>query len=93
MSATALAPPDALVAVQDLKKAFPGTQALAGVSLNVRPHEIVGIVGENGAGKSTLLKILAGIVQPDSGYIWIAGQPVELRSVGLASRRGISMVS
>jgi ribose transport system ATP-binding protein len=93
MSQLTVAPPDALVAARDLKKSFPGTQALAGVSLNVRPHEIVGIVGENGAGKSTLLKILAGIVQPDAGSIWIGGQRVELRSVTHATRRGISMVS
>jgi len=93
MSNMTLAPPDVLVEARDLKKSFPGTQALAGVSLNVRPHEIVGIVGENGAGKSTLLKILAGIVQPDAGSIWIGGHRVELRSVMHATRRGISMVS
>jgi ribose transport system ATP-binding protein len=90
---SAAAPPTALVAIDNVKKAFPGTQALAGVSLEVRPREIVGIVGENGAGKSTLLKILAGIEQPDSGSIWVRGQRVELRSVGHAARRGISMVS
>jgi ribose transport system ATP-binding protein len=93
MSLTAAAPPAALVAVDDVKKRFPGTQALAGVSLHARPHEIVGIVGENGAGKSTLLKILAGLEQPDSGSIRVNGQRVELRSVGEATRRGISMVS
>ena len=48
MTTATVAPPDTLVAVQDLKKTFPGTQALGGVSLNVRPHEIIGIVGENG---------------------------------------------
>lgn len=93
MTFTASPPPDVLVAVKELRKTFPGTQALAGVSLQVRPHEIVGIVGENGAGKSTLLKILAGVQQPSGGEIWAGGQRVELRSVGQATRRGISMVS
>ncbi len=93
MNAVATAPPQALVAVENIRKAFPGTQALGGVTLEIRPHEIVGIVGENGAGKSTLLKILAGIEQPDSGTISIEGQRVELRSVGQATRSGISMVA
>jgi ribose transport system ATP-binding protein len=87
------APPNVLVDVEEVHKSFPGTQALAGVSLHVRAHEIVGIVGENGAGKSTLLKILAGIEHPDSGTIRIGGQRADLRSVGHATRRGISMVS
>ncbi len=90
---TASAPPGALIVVDNIRKAFPGTQALDGVSLQIRTREIVGIVGENGAGKSTLLKILAGIEQPDSGTIQVRGQRVELRSVAQASRRGISMVS
>ena len=37
--------------------------------IEVRPHEVVGLVGENGAGKSTLMRILAGVYQPDAGAI------------------------
>jgi ribose transport system ATP-binding protein len=93
MNAIAAAPSRALVAVEDIRKSFPGTQALGGVTLEIRPREIVGIVGENGAGKSTLLKILAGMQQPDSGTIIIDGQRVEIHSVGQATRQGISMVA
>jgi ABC-2 type transport system ATP-binding protein len=47
--------------------------ALKGVSLQVQPGEIVGLVGANGAGKTTLVKILAGIVHPTSGHASVLG--------------------
>jgi ribose transport system ATP-binding protein len=56
-------------------KAFGGTQALKGVSFEVRRGEIVALLGENGAGKSTLIKILSGIHKADSGAIAIDGAP------------------
>ena len=89
MSSVTAASTDALVAARDLRKAYPGTQALAGVSITVRPHEIVGVVGENGTGKSTLLKILAGIQAPDSGELWLRGRQVTLRSVRAGVITGI----
>lgn len=49
-----------LMEAVNICKSFPGVKALQGVSLNVRPAEILGLIGENGAGKSTLLKILNG---------------------------------
>ena len=52
----------------------------------MRPHEVVGLVGENGAGKSTLMRILAGVYQPDAGHILLGGQPVTLRSATDAAR-------
>ena len=47
------------LAVRALHKAFPGVKALDDVTIEVRPHEVVGLVGENGAGKSTLARIIA----------------------------------
>jgi lipopolysaccharide transport system ATP-binding protein len=56
--------------------------ALRNVSFDVRPGDIVGIVGRNGAGKSTLLKILAQITEPSTGRIEIRGRTGSLLEVG-----------
>ena len=81
-----------LLEVRDLSKAFPGVQALSGVSLTLDAGEILGLVGENGAGKSTLIKILTGLYQADSGSIHIAGQPAAAHSPQDAIARGIAVV-
>ncbi|GAA4038741.1 sugar ABC transporter ATP-binding protein [Nonomuraea soli] len=81
-----------MIEVSGLRKAYPGVVALDGVSLQIRPHEVVGLAGENGAGKSTLLKALVGLVRPDSGTIRIRGREVRLRGVAQAATEGIGMV-
>jgi ribose transport system ATP-binding protein len=78
--------------VHELSKYFPGVQALEKVNMQLRRHEIIGLVGENGAGKSTLLKILIGAYQPDDGEIRIRGNLVHLKSVKEATDIGLAMV-
>jgi lipopolysaccharide transport system ATP-binding protein len=56
--------------------------ALKDVSLQIKPGEVVGIIGRNGVGKSTLLRILAGITDPTEGYADIYGRVGSLLEVG-----------
>ncbi|UUZ60226.1 ATP-binding cassette domain-containing protein [Nocardioides sp. B-3] len=62
--------------VRGLTKSFVGNVVLRDADLEVRPGQVLGLVGENGAGKSTLMKILAGVHQPDAGTIEIDGETV-----------------
>ncbi|MDR7556668.1 MAG: ATP-binding cassette domain-containing protein [Armatimonadota bacterium] len=67
---------EAIVVVRDVWKRFGTTQALAGVSLEVRRGQVQVIMGPSGCGKSVLLKHLVGLLRPDRGTIHVFGQPV-----------------
>jgi ribose transport system ATP-binding protein len=67
-----------LLSVRNLGKSFAGNWVLQDVDLDVRPGEIVALVGENGSGKSTLVKMLTGYHTPDSGTISIGGEELSL---------------
>ncbi|WP_185928311.1 sugar ABC transporter ATP-binding protein [Mesorhizobium sp. M6A.T.Ce.TU.016.01.1.1] len=79
----------ALLAVEGVTKRFAGVTALSDVSLEVRPGEILGLLGENGAGKSTLLKILSGVMPPTSGRIVFDGVEFAPHNPQDAKRHGI----
>ena len=65
------------IRIQDLHKAFGGKSAVSGVSFEVRPGEIFGLLGHNGAGKSTTLGVLLGQVYPDQGEAFVRGVSVQ----------------
>jgi len=88
--ATHASPP--AVAMIGVSKQFGATQALTDVGLELHAGQIRALVGENGAGKSTLAKILAGIHQPDSGTLALAGVPTVLRNPADARAHGIAVV-
>lgn len=62
-----------LIRVNEITKSYGRTEALSGVSFEVSPGEIFGIIGADGAGKSTIFKILATLILPDSGSAEIFG--------------------
>jgi ribose transport system ATP-binding protein len=82
----------AVFGLRNVSKSFPGVKALKEVTLEVREHEVVGLIGENGAGKSTLLKILSGVQRPDTGDVVLRDQPVSFGGVADAVREGVAMV-
>ncbi len=84
--------PPPVLEVKNIDKSFPGVQALKDVSIEIRPNEVVGLIGENGAGKSTLMRILAGVYPPDNGAVELEGQTVSLKSPRDAAGHGIAMV-
>lgn len=81
-----------LLSAKGIGKSFPGVKALDDISFDLASGSVHALMGENGAGKSTLMKILAGIYQPDSGEIWLQGEPVQLLAPIDALSRGIAMI-
>ncbi len=70
--------------ISNLKKKYPGTEALKGIDLQLPMGEICGLLGPpNGSGKSTLLKCVVGLVRPDQGDIKIMGQKPSRHTKGL----------
>lgn len=76
-----------------ISRRYGPTLALREVSLDVERGSVHALVGENGAGKSTLGKILAGVEQPTSGQIEIAGAPVSLGTPRRALELGVAMMA
>ncbi|CAI0376251.1 unnamed protein product [Linum tenue] len=65
---------DVLIECKDVYKSFGEKHILRGVSFKIRHGEAVGIIGPSGTGKSTILKIMAGLLAPDKGEVYIRGR-------------------
>ena len=64
---------DVALSVQSLRKSYGDVQAIDGVTFEVAPGEIFGLVGPNGAGKSTTLRIVSTLLNADDGSVTVAG--------------------
>jgi D-xylose transport system ATP-binding protein len=69
-----------LVEMRDIQVAFGGVKAVDGVSIDLFPGEVVGLLGHNGAGKSTLIKVLSGAYQAKDGEIFVQGKKAEINN-------------
>jgi len=81
--------PQPLLKVSGLKKAYGAIQAVAGVSFEIRPGEIFGVIGPNGSGKTTLFNSMLGQIRPDAGRIELQGQDVTHLGPLQLNRRGV----
>lgn len=66
-----------VIEVKNLKKSYGNTEALKGISFDVKQGEIFGLLGPNGAGKTTAIDILAGLLTRDSGQVKILNKEVD----------------
>ena len=66
-----------MIKAENIHKSFGSLEVLKGVTLNIKPSEVVSIVGPSGAGKTTLLQILGTLSKPDSGSLFINGKQID----------------
>src|SRR4030081_50045 len=78
--------------LEGVTKRYGGVTALANVDFSCSLGTIHAVVGENGAGKSSLMKIIAGVVRPDEGQIYLEGHPVQFTSPAEAALLGITCI-
>jgi ribose transport system ATP-binding protein len=82
----------AVLSLHGISKSYGPNQVLTDASFEVRPGEVVALLGENGAGKSTVSNIIAGSVKADSGAITWRGRPYAPASPAEAIEAGIGMI-
>ncbi|RYY95405.1 MAG: amino acid ABC transporter ATP-binding protein [Comamonadaceae bacterium] len=71
-----------IVEIQSLRKSFGANEVLRGIDLQVRPGEVIAIIGKSGSGKSTLLRCINGLETFQSGALSVAGQPLQHDDAG-----------
>jgi branched-chain amino acid transport system ATP-binding protein len=81
----------AALRLEDVAIRFGGVRAIDGVSFAIEEGDFVGLIGPNGAGKTTLIKVVAGLLQPDRGRVWISGVDVTNDATAARVRRGLAL--
>jgi len=81
-----------LLELKNISKSFGRVHSLRNIDMDVRPGEVLGLLGDNGAGKSTLIKVFAGVHQPTGGQILWNGEETILDTPRAAMAKGISVV-
>ncbi|NJD26529.1 MAG: ATP-binding cassette domain-containing protein [Betaproteobacteria bacterium] len=75
--------------VRDLRKAYGGTEVVAGLSFAVAPGTCFGLLGPNGAGKTTTLRLCLGLTQPDQGSVTLNGHAIPAAAQSARARVGV----
>jgi len=79
--------PETVLEVEGLRFAYGDAEVLRGVDLSLRAGELVALMGPNGAGKTTLLKCVVGLLKPQAGSVWLAGEEVTGADPAVVCRR------
>ncbi len=80
------------ISCRDVSVSFGAVSALSDISIDLPLGDIHAVVGQNGAGKTTFARVVAGIVKPDSGSLFINGKKILLGSVASSRSTGIELV-
>jgi lipopolysaccharide export system ATP-binding protein len=83
----------ALLSTEQLVKVYRGRRVVDGVSLEVNPGEIVGLMGPNGAGKTTTFNMVVGVIRPDEGRIFFNGREINGLPVHQRARLGMGYLT
>jgi ABC-2 type transport system ATP-binding protein len=82
-----------VIETTDLRKSYGRVEAVRGVNLSIKPHQITAFLGLNGAGKSTTIKMLLGMIRPNSGAGQVLGKSINDAADSVSLRRKIAYVS
>ena len=88
-----IVPQDALVRTDGLVKVYGGRKVVNQVEIFVQRGEIVGLLGPNGAGKTTTFYMIAGLVEPASGRVFLEGDEITNEAMYLRARRGMAYLA
>ncbi|MDB9771542.1 LPS export ABC transporter ATP-binding protein [Alphaproteobacteria bacterium] len=75
--------------INSISKTYKNRKVVNNVSLNLKKGEAVGLLGPNGAGKTTCFYIIAGLIEPDSGEIYIDNEPINHLPMYMRAKKGI----
>lgn len=84
---------DPILETQDLVKVYGGKSVVNGLSFHVGKGEVVGLLGPNGAGKTTAFYLTMGLIRPDSGKVFFAGQEITHLPIHERSRLGMGYLA